>query len=298
MDFSLFSSKNLLIVDDEIAPRDHIEKLVGDQFNKVSLSGDAERAINLLEEKHFDVIISDVHMPGMDGLSLMGKIRWNHPDIVIIIMSGHGDTASMRKHIESHGYEFLSKPFNKDQLIYTLYNAIKKKESGQDDADQSAISSESLDDFSDENKEMIEWLSKLEILIEYRIANPTKWPTSREIWKNCRIGSWVHKQRREYKKFRLREESSLTEERVQKLRKINFIWDSKHSRWLEKFDAIKQFRIKNKDKWPIASGEDKELGDWCTYQRSEYRKFMSGKPSSLSKRKIELLNKIGFGWGE
>lgn len=84
-------------------------------------SGD--EAIRLAQSNDFDVIVSDIQMPGMDGVTLLETLQKTHPDAVRIILTGHTDNASYLRTI-GPAHQFLSKPCDNQTLIESIDNAL------------------------------------------------------------------------------------------------------------------------------------------------------------------------------
>ena len=82
-------------------------------------------AIDLLGEKHFDVLVLDVKMPGMSGLETMEEIRKINPESKIIFLTGHGSTADREACIEAGASSYLMKPIDIEILIEEIKNAMR-----------------------------------------------------------------------------------------------------------------------------------------------------------------------------
>ena len=80
----------LLIVDDERSARDGLVRLFKRDYNVLAVESGAS-ALEMLKNQSVDVMLSDVRMPGMDGLALMEEAQRQHPDLVVIILTAYGD---------------------------------------------------------------------------------------------------------------------------------------------------------------------------------------------------------------
>ncbi|RCK49478.1 MULTISPECIES: response regulator [Thalassospira] len=80
-------------------------------------------ALSLAKDRNFDVIVSDIQMPEMDGITLLEKLQDTHPDAVRIILTGHADNASYLRTI-GPAHQFLSKPCDNESLIESIENAL------------------------------------------------------------------------------------------------------------------------------------------------------------------------------
>ncbi len=118
---SLLNGRTVLVVDDSPSIRNLIEKALTKAGFQVILAENGRKALDLLYQYSPDMILSDLHMPVLDGLGLC-KIIHNNKDfsqIPFIIMSSDGDRAKMRQLLEYGASAYLVKPFNIDQLVVT-----------------------------------------------------------------------------------------------------------------------------------------------------------------------------------
>ncbi|KZZ52398.1 hypothetical protein A3765_01280 [Oleiphilus sp. HI0130] len=109
----------ILFVDDEQNILDGIQRALFDSDWDIETANSGEDALECFEEEPFDVIVSDMRMPGMDGEKLLGKIEEKYPDTVRVVLSGQADqAAALRSSFISH--RWLDKPFDPDELINVL----------------------------------------------------------------------------------------------------------------------------------------------------------------------------------
>jgi DNA-binding NtrC family response regulator len=117
----------ILVVDDE---RSMCELLEADlkmrDFACVSRNS-AESALRVLREEDFDVILTDVKMPGMSGLALCEQVAANRPDIPVVVMTAFGSMETAIAAIRAGAYDFITKPIELDMLALTLLRAIKHR---------------------------------------------------------------------------------------------------------------------------------------------------------------------------
>lgn len=132
--------KHLLFVDDEPKLLDGLKRLLRPMRNEWSmtfaLSG--EEALTLLAQAPFDVVISDMRMPGMDGAQLLNAVQQRYPHIVRIILSGHSDRAMIYSSI-SATHQFLAKPCEADHLKATIHHACALRDVLKSDALQGLV---------------------------------------------------------------------------------------------------------------------------------------------------------------
>ena len=113
----------LLIVDDEA---DFVtvlaERLALRGFRAETAVSGAE-AMKKVAENGFRVLVLDVKMPGIDGLELMDEIKRKHPDLPVILLTGHGSTADAERGMEAGAYDYIMKPVDLDELIEKIKGA-------------------------------------------------------------------------------------------------------------------------------------------------------------------------------
>ena len=116
----------ILIVDDERSAREGMNLLFKKEYNVFSAeSGTA--ALSILDEQIIDVMISDVRMPGMDGLELMEQAQKKQPNLSTIILTAYGDVDLAVKAMQSGAVDFITKPLNIDKLELILKRLLKTK---------------------------------------------------------------------------------------------------------------------------------------------------------------------------
>jgi len=116
------------IIDDDRSIRWVLEKAL-EQENIESLSFEnGDKVLNALNREIPDAVISDVRMPGIDGLSLLKKIHEVQPDIPVIIMTAHSDLDSAVNSYQKGAFEYLPKPFDVDEAVDLIKRAINHKQ--------------------------------------------------------------------------------------------------------------------------------------------------------------------------
>ncbi|MCU0661933.1 MAG: response regulator [Myxococcota bacterium] len=121
------SHDSVLIVDDDPGVLAALEAELQDHFD-VALVGSAEQALVSLQNRAFAAIISDVRMPGVDGLSLIRQCAVRYPNMVRIILTAFDNDEVQETALSAHGAFKLVKPWG-DDLLITLSNALKQRES-------------------------------------------------------------------------------------------------------------------------------------------------------------------------
>lgn len=129
------SSKNIWIVDDDKSIRWVLEKA----FTKDGLTPrsfeDPTQILAELDNEHPDVIISDIRMQKMDGISLLENLKQRVPDIPVIIMTAYSDLDRAVSAFREGAFEYLSKPFDVEEIVGLVNRALKEKQQGIAEAD-------------------------------------------------------------------------------------------------------------------------------------------------------------------
>ncbi len=124
------STKNIWVVDDDKSIRWVLEKA----FVKEGLSPrcfeDPIQILAALEKDRPDVIISDIRMQKMDGITLLEKLKQTVPDIPVIIMTAYSDLDRAVSAFREGAFEYLSKPFDVNEIVGLVYRALREKEQG------------------------------------------------------------------------------------------------------------------------------------------------------------------------
>ena len=116
---------NILVVDDEIALAELTAKILINAGHKVDIIHNASSALDAIKSKKFDVMISDVIMPGLNGFELAKRVRRDHPEIKIIIVSGYNDRLNSTEINKQHYDLSLEKPVTSVQLLESVNSVLK-----------------------------------------------------------------------------------------------------------------------------------------------------------------------------
>src|SRR6202165_2376704 len=116
----------VLIVDDDTALLAALPQALSLRLTAVEVdtSDSALHALDLIREHDYDAIVSDIKMPGMDGLALLAKIQDLRPDTPTLLITGHGEHDLAVQALRGGAYDFIQKPIDRDYLIAALQRAI------------------------------------------------------------------------------------------------------------------------------------------------------------------------------
>ena len=117
----------ILLVDDEARFRGNLQKMLGAQGLAVDAKGSGAEALEELERQSYDVIVLDIRMPGMDGLTTLKEIKKISPGVEVIILSGHASMDAAMEINRLGGYDYLMKPCPLEDLLLKIDAAYEKK---------------------------------------------------------------------------------------------------------------------------------------------------------------------------
>lgn len=142
----------MILVDDETLSLKIFSKIIEQNcegFELVAVFDNAGDAIGYISENHIDVIISDIYMPGIDGLEFLEYIEQNYSDIIFIILTGFKNFEYLKFAISHNAYEYLTKPLDKDELDAVLKKVKTKLDKIADNAEISYSESKFYQSFFD-----------------------------------------------------------------------------------------------------------------------------------------------------
>jgi len=118
----------ILIIDDEKAIRRSIREILEFEKYTVEEAEDGAQGLDLALKNNYDVVLSDIKMPKMDGIELLQKLMDAHCESALIIMSGHGNIETAVDAVKRGAYDYLAKPIDLNRLLVTIRNAMQKNE--------------------------------------------------------------------------------------------------------------------------------------------------------------------------
>jgi two-component system response regulator FixJ len=118
------------VIDDDAAMRDSLDFLLGAADFHVTLFESAQSFLNTLPTIDFGCVVSDVRMPGIDGIELLKHLKASGSLFPVVIMTGHGDVPLAVEAMKLGAMDFLEKPFEDDRLIGMIETALRRAEPG------------------------------------------------------------------------------------------------------------------------------------------------------------------------
>ena len=119
-------TEKLLIVDDEPDMLKLLSMIIKEKTPYEALTtNNPLEALELAKQGGFDLVIADLKMPGLDGMELLEAIKRVDDDIPVIIITAYGTVESAMEVMQKGGFDFITKPFKKEQILYTIDKALK-----------------------------------------------------------------------------------------------------------------------------------------------------------------------------
>jgi two-component system response regulator AtoC len=119
--------RSILVVDDDPAMRHLLSVILTDHGWEARAVASAEDALREIELRDPDLVLTDVRMPGMDGLALLREIQRRRPDLTVIVMSAYGAQEAAIEAMKAGAYDYLSKPFRRDEVVLVLRKAEERE---------------------------------------------------------------------------------------------------------------------------------------------------------------------------
>ena len=117
---------HILVVDDESAALKNLRRVLEKMGHKVSTYSNPVRALEVLKEQPFDLLLSDLHMPHLDGMELLDQAKLISPGLEVIIITGYASLDGAVQATKRGAYHFLAKPFTPDQLRQVVSEALSQ----------------------------------------------------------------------------------------------------------------------------------------------------------------------------
>lgn len=118
----------ILVIDDERSIRNTLKEILEYENYIVELAEDGASALELIKVNNFGVILCDIKMEGMDGIEVLERVKKSHPDIPVVMISGHGNVDIAVECIKKGAYDFIEKPLDLNRVLVTIRNAMDKSE--------------------------------------------------------------------------------------------------------------------------------------------------------------------------
>ncbi|HHN65804.1 MAG TPA: sigma-54-dependent Fis family transcriptional regulator [Nitrospirae bacterium] len=117
----------VLVIDDEAIVRVSCERVLKPEGYEVMVTSRGDEAIELLEKEKYDVVLTDLKMPDMDGMEVLRIIKERWPDIQVVIITGYGTISTAVQAIKMGAYEYIEKPFTPQDILEVVEKAMSER---------------------------------------------------------------------------------------------------------------------------------------------------------------------------
>ncbi len=121
------NKKKVLVIDDEDIVRTSCSRTLAPAGFEVRLARNGVEGLKILEEGPFDLVLTDLKMPDMDGIEVLRKIKEGWPAVEVIIITGYQTVDTAVKSIKLGAFDYIEKPFTPDALITAVSKALDRK---------------------------------------------------------------------------------------------------------------------------------------------------------------------------
>jgi DNA-binding NtrC family response regulator len=120
-------SESILVVDDEKLQREIIRDILNYEGYPVTIAGSGQEALEFLKQSSVALVITDLKMPEMDGIELLGKVKEISPETSVIVVTAYGSVESAVEAMKKGAFHYLTKPFGKEELLLTVQRALENR---------------------------------------------------------------------------------------------------------------------------------------------------------------------------
>jgi len=128
MDATINSKFNILIVDDEPLIRKSLFEILKMQGFRCQMAAGAKEAVEVAGKQKFNILITDMKLPEMSGIALLKKIKQDHPDIEVIVITGYGSIETAVEAMKLKAFDYITKPIVDDEIKIVLQKIVEKWE--------------------------------------------------------------------------------------------------------------------------------------------------------------------------
>lgn len=124
--FIINNMAKILIIDDERSIRNTLKDILSFENHTVDTAEDGKEGIQLVSDNIYDIIFCDIKMPQMDGIEVLEFLTQAHPEVPVVMISGHGSIETAVESIKKGAFDFIQKPLDLNRIMITLRNALDK----------------------------------------------------------------------------------------------------------------------------------------------------------------------------
>jgi len=124
---SLAKTASILVVDDEENAREGLSKILSKEGYKVDTAADGKEAIDVIKRQNFDLVITDMRMPLMDGFEVLREIKKMDEDIGVIMITAYGEVESYLEAMNLGAFEYINKPVRVNELKRVITKVLEQR---------------------------------------------------------------------------------------------------------------------------------------------------------------------------
>lgn len=117
----------IMIVDDEQVVRQAFTRILSSEQRTVESAANGQDALRSLQRQRCDLVLLDLRMPGIDGLTVLREIKRNWPDVEVVVITGHAALETAKESVALGAFDYLAKPVGPDEVIKITNSALLHK---------------------------------------------------------------------------------------------------------------------------------------------------------------------------
>ncbi|MGA1789995.1 MAG: response regulator [bacterium] len=122
----MMAAKRILLIDDDVGMRAVLQDILEDEGYMVKTATDGRSALSAIEKEDFDLILTDLKMPKMDGMEFLDYIEQNRPDLKVVVITAYTGTENVNKAKMLGAFEFLSKSIQIEELKRVVKEVLER----------------------------------------------------------------------------------------------------------------------------------------------------------------------------
>lgn len=119
---------NILIIDDEDIVLKSCVRILKNDTYEIDTAQSGDEGLKRVSEKEYDIVITDLKMPGLSGMDVLAELKKNHPETMVIIFTGFATVENARDALKMGAFDYIPKPFTNEELKIVVENAVKARE--------------------------------------------------------------------------------------------------------------------------------------------------------------------------
>ncbi|WP_294963640.1 sigma-54 dependent transcriptional regulator [uncultured Flavobacterium sp.] len=165
----------ILLIEDDIAFCKLLEKFLIKKTYDVTIAFSAAEAREAVKKESFDLILTDLRLPDSDGIGLMSEFKNSHPHIPVILMTGYSDVNTAVKAIKNGAADYISKPFNPDEVLLVITNALQAPKAEEEQSETSEKKKKAVKKTATAENEFVKGISvaSKKLLDHIQLVSPT-----------------------------------------------------------------------------------------------------------------------------